>query len=527
MENKVVIRSAATVGAFILLSRFFGMVRDVLMASRFGTSLGMSAFIVAFTVPNLFRSLLGEGALSTAFVPVFTETMEKQGRDRVWSFASRMLSLLVVLLAALVLAGVLAVTLAGRFPLPDRLAEILRLLRIMLPYLFFICASAFLSAMLNALRRFALPAATPVLLNLVMIAGLAWLCPLLARDSRDQLTVLSWLVVLAGGLQLAVQAPSLWREGFRFRPSLDWRDPGVRQVGRLMAASAIGVGVTQINVLVDRFMAVAVGPGAPSYLYFAERLIYLPLGIFATALGTVLLPTLSRLAARAEFDGIRQTVNDALRHLAFIMLPCAVGILVLAAPIVRVIYERGDFSELSAAGTRLALQCYAPGLVLFSLLKVFIPAFYALQDMRTPVRVGIHCTVLNIGLNALLIWPFGHAGIALGTVLASLVESVWLARLLQTRIGDPGWMAVSRSWVRAGAASALMAGAALAVHPAASRLAHASFGTGFSANLLALAAVLVVAVAVYLLAAWLFRCPEGREILGALRGRRRPAEPAS
>ncbi len=524
MENKFVIRSAFVVSLFILLCRIFGMFRDMLMASNFGTTMEMSAFIIAFTVPNLFRSLLGEGALSTAFVPVFTETMERYGRERVWQFASRMLSLLLVMLAVLTALGFLVITALRLFSMPEQKAEILRLLQIMLPYLFFLCTSAFLAGMLNAMRRFTMPAASPVLLNLVMIAGLLWLCPALADSIRGRLTILAWLVVLAGFLQMSAQALGVIPTGFRFRFSLDLKDTAVRQVGRLMAVSSLGAGTHQINVLCDKLLALLAGPSAASYLYYAERLYYLPLSLVATALGTVMLPAFSTLAARSQFDGIRRSLNDLSRYMVFIMMPCVFGIIALALPIIGVVYQRNNFDAASVGGTRLALQCYAPGLLFSGMVRIMVPVFYAMKDMRTPVFVGAVCALLNIILSFALIKPFSHAGIALGTVIAALAQALWLARLLRARIGIADWRKLIFSWLRAALAGVAMAAAVTLAYPHVSRWAHAFLPTGIIPRLAALLAAMLLAAAVYLAAAVLMRCPEISELFRMIKQRRKAPE---
>ncbi|MBU1735198.1 MAG: murein biosynthesis integral membrane protein MurJ, partial [Verrucomicrobia bacterium] len=366
MDKKKIIRSAGVVGFFILLSRVFGLVREMAMAAFFGSSLAMDAFVVAFRIPNLFRSLFGEGALSAAFVPVFTETLEKQGREKVWPFAANMFSFLSLTLAALVATGILLASLAlVIMPLSPRIVLILDLLRIMLPYMFFICLTAFFSAILNSLRRFMLPAATPVAMNIIMIAVLFLVCPFLPASGDWRIKAVAWSVVAAGIIQVIMQLPQLAQYGFRVRLSMDWRDQRVRRVWQLMGVTIIGVGVTQVNVQLNSIVAVLIGPGSPSYLYYAERLIYLPLGIFATALGTILLPTFSGHMTQGRTDLIRDTLNHSLRQLMFIMLPVAVGMFVLAKPIVRLVYERGAFSAFSTDMTTLAVQCYAPGLVVF------------------------------------------------------------------------------------------------------------------------------------------------------------------
>ncbi|MBI3987924.1 MAG: murein biosynthesis integral membrane protein MurJ [Lentisphaerae bacterium] len=524
MDKRQVIRSTGTVGVFILLSRFFGMIRDMLMAATFGASLGMSAFLVAFQIPNTFRSLFGEGALSAAYVPVFTEKLEKEGLDKVWTFAARMMSVLGLVLAAVTALGIALSTLAQAvLPLAPMYALILELLNIMLPYMFFICLTAFFSAMLNSLKSFALPAATPVLMNLTMIAAIGLGGPWFRGNPLLGIHAMAWSVIVAGVLQMLVQLPELVRRGFRPALSFDWRDPGVRRVFALMGTAAVGMGMPQINVLLTRLLSAAVSEGAPTYLYLSERLIYLPLGIFGTALGTVLLPAFSSLAAQGQTDRMREMVNHSLRNLLFVMVPASAGLLALAKPITRLLYEHGVFTAHSTDMTAWALACYAPGLVAFGLLKVFVPVFYALQDMRTPVRMALLGTGLTLLLILILVGPMEHAGIALATVLAQAVTGVLLGRLVHRRLGSPGWKNIFYSFARILVASAAMGGAAY----------------GFNGLLeawlagLALPAVVKHGVAVlgsialagllYLAAALLLRCPELAEIRSALR--RVPAQP--
>ncbi len=520
LDNGKVIRSAGTVGLFVLLSRLFGLVRDMSMAACFGTSLAMSAFVVAFTIPNLFRSLFGEGAMSSAFVPVFTETRAKEGDRRVWVFAGRMFAGLALLLASVVLFGVLVASgLLYVFPGSERLTLILVLLRIMLPYMFLICIAAFFSAMLNSLHRFALPATVPVVLNLVVILAVLGVCPRLPADGYSRIKAVAWAVIAGGAVQAIMQLPRLWRYGFRPSFIVDWRDSGVRRVLSLMGVAVIGVGVTQLNVLLDRFIAAFISQGSPSYLYFAERLIYFPLGIFATALGTVLLPAFSGHAAQARMDRMMDTLNRSIRHLMFVMVPASAGLMALAGPIVRLVYERGDFTPESTRMTMLALMFYAPGLIVFSLLKIFVPLFYARQDMKTPVRVGVICTILNIILSLILMWPLKHLGIALATVLAATVHVVLLVVVAQARMGSPGWLGIARAFLRMGAAAAVMAISAVAAH----RWLYCVAGElgDLPRQITALLGSIAIAVLIYAAGAAVLRCPELREILSAVKERRR------
>lgn len=488
------------------------------MAAFFGSSLAMDAFVVAFTVPNLFRSLFGEGALSSAFVPVFTETLQKDGREKVWNFANNMLSLLALILALMVIAGIIIITVARTF-VPDspRIIAILDLSRIMLPYMFFICLAAFFSAILNSLKHFFMPAATYSALNIIMIAALFLVCPHLDPAGNARIFAISWSVIFAGVVQWLIQVPLLRRCGFKPRLRFNWQDERVRRVWQLMGAAALGMGVTQINVLIDRLIATIIGQGAPSYLYYAERLIYFPLGIFGTALGTVLLPTFSTHVAQARVDLVRQILNHSIRQLTFLALPAALGMLVLARPIIQVIYERGDFSPFTTEMTVLALCYYAPGLIFFSILKILIPVFYAQQDMKTPVRVGILCTCISVVLKLILMWPMRHAGIAFGTVIATAVEVVILFVLIHRRFGSLRWRNIAFSFAKMLLAGIAMSLVALTANELGRQL-FSSYGLSLQlTRLFSLLAAIGLAVLVYFIAALILRCEEAKELWNALR----------
>ncbi len=440
MSGDGILRSTAVVGLCTLASRLLGFGREIFMAYLFGTTLLQSAFSVAFTIPNTFRRIFGEGALAAAFVPVFTETIEREGAAAAWTLAGRTLNLLMVTLAVLVALGMAVIRVGETVAVSGSQAHtVWMLLRIMFPYLFFICVAALCMAILNSRRRFLLPALAPPLLNvtwiLAMLAVVGWGRP----DPDWRIRMIAWAVVGAGFLQAAFQFPALWRQGFRGSRSLGLDDPRIRRVLWLMGPAALGMGVSQVNIGIDRLLAFLAGPWAPAALSFAERLVYLPLGLFATAMGTVLLPTLSRSAARGQCAEMQRTVEDSLVHLMMAMMPAAMGLLVLAGPIVTLAYQRGQFDAHSTLMTTRALRFYAPGLVTFSLYKIFVPAFYALNDTRTPVKTGLLAVAVNLGLNLLFVftWAPGyrHGGLALGSVLASACNGLVLAALLHRRLG--------------------------------------------------------------------------------------------
>ncbi len=522
MEKGRVIRSAGVVSGFTSLSRLLGLVRDVLMAGFFGTSLVMDAFVAAFTIPNLFRRLFGEGALSSALIPVLVETREKEGDDAAWTLVNRVLCLLAVVLT--LITTIVIFFAANASPESAKAAAVLDLLQIMMPYMIFICLAAVSMGILNSFHHFAVSAFAPAILNILWIGTLLLVVPNIGNSPEEKIRAVAWAVLLAGLLQWAVQWPVLrhfgWAPRFPMFGKNDssfsnvWKDERVKKILYLMGPAAIGMAVLQINVLIDRVLALWVGGGAVSALYFSERLIYFPLGIIATALGTVLLPVFSGYASRHDRDNIRRGVANGLRHLLFIMIPAATGLLVLATPIVKMIFERGEFGAASTTMTAIALQCYAPGLIVFSFAKVFVPAFYAQQDTKTPVKIGAIAVGLNFILNITFILtlpqPVKHAGIAFATVLSSVFSMSCLALILQRRIGKPDWKRVGATAIRSLAAAVLMALVVLLVHGLFPMV-------GKVQQIVAVLVSVVAGGGIYLLASVLFRAPELREFVRAIR----------
>ncbi len=513
------------IGGFTSISRLLGLARDVLTAGFFGTSLPISAFFVAFRIPNLFRALFGEGALSSAFVPVLVATRRNEGEEKAWALARKVISLVGVVLLGVVALGVVGITLFMNRPgLSEKAAMVLPLARIMLPYLFFICMAGLSMAILNSYHKFALPALTPSLLNITWIAFLLAVCPRIGSTLEEQVYGLAWGIFAAGVIQLSVQIPALIRCGYRPGFNLGLNDPRVIRVFTLMGPAAIGLAVTQINVMVNSFLAIWVGSWAPAALFYAERLLYFPQGILAVALSTVLLPVLSSHAARSDFAQIRATINHSLRNLLFVMIPAAIGLLALARPLVQMICEQFRFTPESTRLTALALQCYAPGLMVFCLAKVFVPVFYATQDTKTPVKIALVAVTLNFMLNILFILTLPlytkHAGLALATVISEGFNGITLAVFIHRRLGSPGWRQILASAARSLAAAIGMGIGAAAVNGMLYR-----FGErlGLIPKLNEIQSVLLsvaCGVIIYLVLARLFRCGELSEVWDALRKRR-------
>ncbi len=503
--SRRLLKSTAVVSLGTGVSRILGLVREVLMAHYFGTSLAKSAFDVAFRIPNLFRRLFGEGALSAALVPVLTKTTEGEGREAANRLVGQVMTLMGLVLLAIVALGVLAISLAlehGTWG--ARVAAVLPLLRVLLPYTFFICMVALCMAILNSHHHFALPAFTPVALNVVWIAVLLTL-----GSSRPGMTpaerihLVAWGILIAGVVQLTIQVPGLWRLGLRPQLSFAWSDAKVRRVLLLMGPAALGMGIHQVNFFLDGVLALWAAEWAPAALTFAERLVYLPLGLFATALGTVLLPTFSRQAMHDDPSRMRATFGLALHNLMLVMVPAALGLMVLARPIVDLVYawQGGEFDARSGLLTARALAFYAPGLIVFSLYKLLVPVFYALEDTRTPVRIGAAMVALNLVLNItfILTWPieYKHAGLALATVLASGTNCVCLAVILQRRIGPMGWRRLTSGLLRTLLAALGMAWAAMRAPAWLQHLGGAAAGEGKLAQLIGVLGAIAIGMAVY------------------------------
>lgn len=525
MEQRRVIRSALIVGAFTSMSRVLGMVRDLLTAGMFGTSLPMSAFVVAFRIPNLFRRLFGEGALSSAFIPVFMEVRKNEGDAPAHQLASRVLSLAAVGLVVLTAAGILAAGLMMRGAEPGtQRALILPLTQIMLPYMILICLVALCAAVLNSYHHFTTPALSPSLMNLTWIFTVIVICPLFGSTLEERIYGLAWGVLLSGVIQFVVQLPALKRQGFHFRFSLAWHDPRIARVFLLMGPATLGLAVTQINTMINSLMAAWIGPWAPAALFYSERLLYLPQGILATAMSTVLLPVFASHAAEKRNNEILATMNHSLRMLMFVMTPAAIGLLVLSRPIVQMLFEWGEFDSSSTDLTTIALQCYAPGLLFFSFSKVFVPAFYAHQDTRTPVKIGIISVALNLVLNVIFLITLPvhikHAGLAASTVIAEFFNGAALAWLVHRRLGSPGWRTMLLAGVRSLLAALVMGAVILMILPFAADYADGMLPSK-PAQIASVLLTIAAGMAAYVVAARLLGCSEWSEVMQAIRRRAR------
>ena len=426
--------------AATMTSRVLGMVREMVYAGFMGNTWVASAFTLAFQVPNLFRRLLGEGALTAAFIPIFKHKEVAEGEVEMWRSANAVISGLVSAAAVVTLLGVLgiSITLAvGKGSFSAQTDLMLRLLRLMFPYMLLVCLAAVLIGMANARGHFFVPALGAAILNVVMIASVLFLAPRLGRTLQEQIFALAIGVVLAGLAQAFFQLPSLEREGFRYRWVSPWRDPTVREVVAKMLPGSIGVAAFQINVLVISLFSFWFEPTIVATFNYSVRLMELPQGMFGISLATYLLPTLSGLAAAKRFPEFRQTLSQGLGYLAFANLIAAAISLAVAVPIVRLIFEHGKFGPDATRRVALALGCLAPGLLMFSMVNILARAFYALNDIKTPMKISLFCLFLNLAFAVCLVQPYREAVEQLKTVQRKHIAPVdHLMEELYARYGN-------------------------------------------------------------------------------------------
>ncbi len=441
-SSMTLLRAIATVGGLTLLSRVAGFVRDILTAALLGAGPVADAFFVALKLPNLFRRLFAEGAFSVSFVPLFSATLQTEGRAAAIGFAERALALMVLVLlpftvlALLAMPAVVTAIAPGFADEPERFALTVELARITFPYLLLMSLVALMGGVLNALDRFAPFAAAPVLFNLCLIAFLLLGAPHLPTPGH----ALAWGVAAAGVLQLVMLAWACARAGARLRLPRPRLSPRIRRLFRLMGPGAIGAGVMQVNLFFDVLLASLLPAGAISYLYYADRLYQLPLGVIGIAIGTALLPLLSRQVAGGALAEAAATQNRAIEYGLLLALPAAAALMAIPGPILAVLFERGAFDAEATAATARALAAYAVGIPAYILVKVLQTAFFARQDTASPVKVAVLCTAANIALSLALIGWLGHVGIALATGLTAWLNAGLLARGLRRR----GILAVDR-----------------------------------------------------------------------------------
>jgi putative peptidoglycan lipid II flippase len=515
------------VSAAVMASRVLGLAREVMFTTIFGAGAALDCFQLAFRVPNLLRDLFAEGALSQAFVTTFSKKLKSDGEESAWALANKMVTLVAIFMSLVTLAGVFAapwiVDLLTSLARDDNshraystqdLALTVTMVRVMYPFILLVSLAALVMGMLNAKNVFGMPALSSCFFNLgSMIGGAAigyWMDP---HWGPQSLIGFSIGVVIGGLAQLACQFPALWRAGYRYVADFQWRDPGVKQILRLMGPAVISSSVVQINVVVNSMFAVHVGAGAVSWLNCAFRLMQLPIGIFGVAVATVTLPALSRAAIGGVSAEFGPTLRKGLQLVAFLVIPSTIGLAILAEPIISVIYEHGNFTAMQRVETARALQAYGYGLVFYAALKVLQPAFYAIDKRWFPMMVSFLALGLNLGCNYLFVYVFklGHESLALTTSITASMNFLLLfiaMKKFATGLEVGKLLALLGKLLIAGAAMAAVCIAAN--HFVFQNLAK----TNLIIKVIELGATIGVAAAVYFVVAKIMRVSEAEDALG-------------
>ena len=434
-------RAAGLISIATMVSRVLGVVRETVLAAIFGAASGpeMDAFNVAFRVPNLLRDLFAEGAMTAAFVPTFSAALRLEGREAAWRLGNLAINALLIVTGVLVVLGI---TFAGPIThalasgrefaeVPGKLALTTELMRITLPFLTTVAVAVTMMGMLNSLHRFFIPALSPAMFNVATIVCAVVLVPVMPHLGLPAIAAVAIGALLGGVGQVALQWSVLHREGFRYRPIVDFGDPGLRQILRLMGPATLGLAAVQINVFVNTYLATTQPQGAVSWLNYAFRLMYLPIGLFGVSIATAALPDIARHAAAADRPAIRATVSQGLRLMLMLNVPATIALITLAHPIVAFLLQRGRFTAHDTAATAAALMFYAPGLIGYSVVKIASPTFYSLRDSRTPVIVSVLTVAANLALNLALVRVIGYRGLALGTAIAAIFNASALLLLLR------------------------------------------------------------------------------------------------
>ncbi len=515
------LKSSGATAIATMLSRVLGLVRVMVYAQFMGTTWVAGAFVLAFQIPNLFRRLLGEGALTAAFIPIFKQKEKQEGEEAMWHSANAVISGLIIAASVIVLAGILGLSVALGVIHFEKASTILmlQLLRIMFPYLLLVCLAAVCMGMLNARGHFFIPALGAAILNVVMIASVYFIAPLMGTKPEERIFGLALGVLIAGVAQAAFQMPLLWRDGFRFRWVRPWSDATVRQVVKQMLPGTIGVAAFQINVmLASGFTYFGVDPAIVAAFDYAVRLMELPQGVFGVSLAMYLLPTLAGLAAEKKFPEFRTTLRDGMGYLLFINLLATVLLVLLAEPMIRLLFEHqhGEFDSDSTRRTSIALMALAPGLLAFSSVNILARAFYALGDVRTPMKISVFCLVLNVVLTLPLVWFLREAGLGIANSSTGLLNAGLLAFALRKKLARLDWQELKTMLIRLLACAACAAVAAAATLYLWDRYHRPS---DFWFQLGAVFVPMTSATLIYFLSAFLLKIPFAHDCIGLLRRR--------
>jgi len=517
-ENIRLTKAAGVVGSATLLSRIFGYIRDMVIAAFFGAGFYSDAFIAAFRIPNLVRRLFGEGSLSISFVPIFTQYLTDKGKDEAFQMARSAIKLLSVLLVVITVSGIVLspwivrIFAPGFSESPEKFALTVVLTRIMFPYIFFICLVALSMGILNVLGHFSAPALAPVLLNIAMIFSV-FVISIFSTDSASRVHGLAFGVVIGGFLQLALQVPFLIKKRFFFWQKARMWHPGLKRIIALFFPAIFGSAVYQINTLVITLLASIQSEGSISYLYYADRLVQFPLGIFAIAAATALLPSISRQVAKKDLQSVRDSFAYTLKLVFFLSIPAMVGLIVLRQPIVALLFERGAFGSEATRLTASAVLYYSIGLWAVSGARIVVFTFYALKDTKTPVYTAVISIIANILLGVILMESMGHAGLALALSLASMLHFGLLMRALNRKLGPLKLSGIAESVCKNVICSVIMGITvwivALYIIPS---------GTESLSGLIAgLMGSIFSGLAIYAVLSMIFKTPEMKKILTAVK----------
>lgn len=523
MTTMRIARSASVVGLATLASRVLGLTRDMIILNIFPPML-TDAFYAAFRLPSTLRYLMGEGALSAAFIPVFSDYLRNRSRREAWELASAVMLVLLVMSSLVALAGIIFAPWIVRAALwgfasnPEKFRITVGLTRWLFPYLIFVSLVALCMGILNSLGHFAMPALSQAAFNAVVIFSALVIAPRWGSRPEDRIFALALGVLLGGAVQLGMQIPALRWKGVALVVGRAWTHPEIRRIARLMVPATLGLAVYHVNLLVDNLVASLLPQGSVTYLYAATRLIQFPMGTFVIGISTVAFPLMAGYAVAGDIGKLKEALNYAMRLSFFIIVPAAAGLVVLGKPIIRLLYERGQFLAAGSTDpTYYALVFYSLGLFAVGGVSVVVRCFYSLEDTRTPVRVACAAVGVNIVLDFALMSPLGHGGIALATSVSSFVNLALLLWLLRKKTGALGMRRVGDSLARIAAATAAMSAVAWGVSRAVAAHTAAGHLGGKSARVFV---PLAAGVAAYALTALAARSPELGELWGEFRRRK-------
>jgi len=528
MESTKVTRNATIFSSATVLSRVLGLVRTSLIANTFGTSLAASAFFFAYSLPNMLRRLSGEGALGGAFIPVFAEEIQKRGKLAAFRLSNSVgLAVSLVLLGLMLLMTLVFQTVGAVFSSSEKTVLVVKLSQVMLPYLFFISLAGYGMAVLNSLNHFLVPAISPAVHNIILIAAILFLCPLLGPTKEEMVYGPAIGVLVGGAVQLAVLYFPLKKKHYPLATGLDFRNEAIRKILRYFLPGMFSLAVTEVNAVMDKLLGFFVKgheTSAPSELFYGNLIVELPLAIFGVSLGLAVFPSLSRLKASDKMDEFKRTFSYALRQATAIALPASIGLVILREPVVRLLYERHAFGAASTEAVVPVMAGYAIGLFAYTANKIVVPAFLSLQDPRTPMRVGFAVTGFDFLLNLFAVFVMKRVwGLALSTALSAVVQMVVLLYLLRKKIGRLGGRQIAFSAARIAFATAAM-GAATFIGLAAAR--RMSLGTGTTARLLEVFLPVSCGLISYPVFCHLLKVREVRELIAALRKSKSSGLPA-